>query len=349
MSTTDLTVPGSPLYEVFSDASIIYVMIPAFLFVVLSSEGGQGVDDHDRVGKISARDRVTLGSVLGRISDSQDLVVGVIFSGEDRPLAAQAIYDLHRHIEGYQLNGSKYHAWNHKLWAWTWAGILKPMMDVHEQLRGFKSDAQRQDVYTGLLQLGAMFNVKGLPELYTDFEIYWREEWMTWLQNETQAANFILSKLRQPPKPQAIQWLPNFVWQIVTWPIRNLLWAGYLLTASPEIDQVLNIKRTKADLISMRIHKGVWRMIPRFVSAKVVEFYFKQHFKHSIPVWRRHYSKESLAQYDLAVKKAKAEGSPLPERPSQRDTPHIQESSAGCPMGHGKSAGCPMGHSKKAS
>ena len=156
----DLTGPGSPLYQVLSDGVMLYTALPVLVFAVASEGGGQGVDDHDRVAGIHARGNVGLGDILDRLLNSADMVIGLVFAGDERPVVAHAIHELHRHIEGKLRDGSRYHAWNKDLWALTWAGILKPIMTVYEELRGFESKAFRQDVYTGLLQLGEGFRVR---------------------------------------------------------------------------------------------------------------------------------------------------------------------------------------------
>ncbi len=314
----DLTGPGSPLYQVLSDGVMLYTALPVLVFAVASEGGGQGVDDHDRVAGIHARGNVGLGDILDRLLNSADMVIGLVFAGDERPVVAHAIHELHRHIEGKLRDGSRYHAWNKDLWALTWAGILKPIMTVYEELRGFESKAFRQDVYTGLPQLGEGFRVRGLPENYDDFQLYWQNTWLPAMQNHTQAANFILEMAQSPPRPMRSPWLPTPVWQAITWPPRRLLWTGLLLAMPPEMETLLGIERTRGDHASIRVHRAFWRVLPRFVTGRLAERFFKLRFRYGSPAWRRHYSIESLKQYRTAVKTAKAEGSALPERPSVR-------------------------------
>ncbi|MGQ0622456.1 MAG: oxygenase MpaB family protein [Panacagrimonas sp.] len=312
----DLTGPGSPLYQVLSDAAMLYVAMPTLVFVVTSAGGGQGVDDHDRVAKTSARKDVRFGDMMGRLFDTADMVVGQVFAGDERPVVAHAIHELHRHVEGKLQDGSRYHAWNKDLWAWTWAGIVKPIMDTYGALRGYPSEAFRQDVYTGFLQLGAGFRVQGLPPRYADFEIYWRQTWLPAMQDQTQAARFIVKLVQTPPMPANAPWLPRPAWQAMTWPLRHLLWTGMLLVTPPEMERMLGIERTRGDRVSLALHHALWRRVPRVISARVTERFFLLRFRYGSPPWRRHYSPESLEQRRIAVKKAKAGASPLPERPS---------------------------------
>lgn len=316
MNTTDLepdrTGPGSPLYQVLSDASMFYVALPVLVFVVTSAGGGQGVDDHDRVAGTRSRDQVRFGDVMGRLFDTADMVVGQVFAGDERPAVAHAIHELHRHVEGKLHDGSRYHAWNKDLWAWTWAGIVKPIMDTYDTLRGFPSEDFRQEVYTGFLQLGAGFRVRGLPPRYVDFEIYWRQTWLPEMQNQTQAARFIVSLARTPPRPAIAPWLPRPVWQAVTWPLRHMLWTGMLLVTPPEMERMLGIERSRSDRGSLAAHRALWRGLPRAVGARAAEHLFQLRFRYGSPPWRRHYSVESLAQRRTVVKAAKRSESVVP-------------------------------------
>lgn len=314
----DLTGPGSPLYRVLSDGAMFYTALPTLVFVVTSAAGGKGVDDHDRVAGIAARGNVRFGDMMGRLFDTADLVVGQVFAGDERPLVAHAIHELHRHVEGKLHDGSRYHAWNKDLWAWTWAGILKPIMDTYEELRGFESEAFRQDVYTGFLQLGASFHVRGLPARYADFERYWQQTWLPAMQDQTQAARFIVQMAQSPPKPKSTSWLPQPAWQAVTWPLRHVLWTGMLLVTPPEMEQMLGIERSRSDRASLAVHRALWRRLPRAMGARVAERIFQFRFRYGSPPWRRHFSPESLEQRRIDAKKAKAGGSPILERPSAR-------------------------------
>lgn len=315
---TDLTGSGSPLYQVLSDGAMLYVALPVLVFVVTSAGGGKGVDDHDRVARIDARGDARFGDMMGRLFDTADMVVGQVFAGDERPVVAQAIHELHRHIEGKLHDGSRYHAWNKDLWSWTWAGIVKPIMDTYDELRGFESEAFREDVYAGFLQLGAGFYVQGLPQRYAEFETYWRQSWLTEMQDQTQAARFILQMAMTPPKPKSAPWLPQSAWQALNWPLRHLLWTGMLLVTPPEMEQVLGIERTRSDHTSLAVHRALWRRLPRTLGGRLTERIFQLRFRYGSPPWRRHYSPESLEQYRIAVKAAKANGSALPDRPSAR-------------------------------
>ena len=96
----DLTGPGSPLYQVLSDGVMLYTALPVLVFAVASEGGGQGVDDHDRVAGIHARGNVGLGDILDRLLNSADMVIGLVFAGDELEQRPVGPY-LGRHPQAY--------------------------------------------------------------------------------------------------------------------------------------------------------------------------------------------------------------------------------------------------------
>lgn len=128
--------PGSATRTMLADVTTVYAAFPAFVYPVLSAKGGKGVDDHDRIGKISVREEVRLEDAIGRARDTVDLVLGVVFVDNERHDVAAALRELHGFIHGELDDGSAYHARENDLWNWTWAAIVLPLMEAHEPLRG---------------------------------------------------------------------------------------------------------------------------------------------------------------------------------------------------------------------
>jgi len=216
-------------------------------------------------------------------------------------------------------DGQRYHAWAKNLWAWSWAGIIKPVMDAHEQLRGFESDQFRQDAYTGFLQIGALIEVKGLPESYDDFLAYWDQTWLPYIDTDhAEASHFLLKQSLDPAPPRFAPWLPRSAYLSVSWPIRHLLRTSLLMTSPPEVERALGITRSRADEVSIRIQRGFWKRVPPVLTSRINEAFFKARLKYGNPSWRRHYSAESLEKYRLDVKTARRNDQPDPPRPSAR-------------------------------
>lgn len=315
---SDRTREGSALRTMLSEGSAVYAMLPAFVYLVLSEAGAKGVDDHDRVAKLDNRDSVTLEDVLGRLIDTLDLVVGLAFADdEERVAIAHAIFELHRHIEGTLEDGTRYHAWNKDLWSWSWAGILKPVMDSYGQLRGPVSAAFLQDGYVGWLQLGDLIGVKGLPETYPEFLQYWEQRWKT-VAIDTGASRFIMSQIYAPLLPSFAHWLPRRLWNAMLWPVLNLLQVSTFVVMDPQIQQLLGMSPTRSQRCSIAVHRAFWRRVPHMVTKEWSGTYLRARLRHGNTSWNRHYSKESLAQYREQVRVARAAGDPEPPRPSVR-------------------------------
>lgn len=314
----DRTRPGSALHTMLSDGSAVYAVLPAFVYVVLSEAGAKGVDDHDRVAKLDNRDTVTMEDMLVRLIDSLDLVVGLAFADDtERAAIGHAIQELHRHIEGTLEDGTRYHAWNKDLWSWTWAGILKPVMDSYEQLRGPLSPAFLQDGYIGWLQLGDLIGVRGLPSTYPEFLSYWDQQWKS-LALDTGAGRFIMSQAYQPLLPGFAPWLPQPVWTAMTWPVLNLLRTSTFLVMDPEVQTLIGMKPTRAQRLGIQVHRRFWQVVPAPITKHWSGTYLKMRLRYGNTSWHRHYSAESLADYRRQFDTAKAEGCPAPDRPSKR-------------------------------
>ncbi|MFB7719089.1 oxygenase MpaB family protein [Nocardia sp. NPDC056100] len=314
----DRTRKGSALQTMLSDGSAAYAILPAFVYVVLSEAGAKGVDDHDRVAKLDNRDTVTMEDMLGRLIDSLDLVVGLAFADDDeRAAIGHAIRELHRHIEGTLDDGRRYHAWNKELWSWTWAGILKPIIDSYEQLRGPLTPEFLQDGYIGWLQLGDLIGVRGLPETYPEFLTYWEQHWKP-VAMDTGAARYILSQAYTPILPGLAPWLPRPLWNAVTWPALNLLRTSMFIVTDPQVQTLMNLKPTRSQQLSTYLHRRVWRTIPSTLTREWSATYLKLRLRHGNTSWQRHYSPESLAHYRQQMKEATTQGAPMPDRPSKR-------------------------------
>ncbi|MEU9804711.1 oxygenase MpaB family protein [Mycobacterium sp. NPDC050853] len=327
----DLTGPGTPLYTILSDVTVAYAGFPAFIYLTLSPEGGKGVDDHDRIAKISAREQVRLEDILIRLIDTLDLTIGIVFAGDERPVVAQSLRELHRHIEGHLSSGQRYHAWERDLWAWSWAGIIKPIMDVREQLRGFESEQFKQDAYTGFLQIGALIGVKGLPDTYDEFTVYWDQTWLPYIDTEhAQAPHFLLKQSLDPSPPRLAPWLPRAVYLALSWPVRHFLRTSLLMIIPPEIERALGISRSRLDELSIRAQRRFWRIVPPVLTSRGGEAFFWARLKFGNPTWRhgRHYSPESLAEYRNDVKAARQNNRADPPRPSTRGLPPRPQSTS---------------------
>ncbi|WP_078308095.1 MULTISPECIES: oxygenase MpaB family protein [unclassified Mycobacterium] len=309
--------PGSATRDMLADLSTLYSAFPSFIYPVLSAKGGKGVDDHDRIGKVSVRAQVRLEDVIGRARDTVDLVLGVVFADDERVEVANAIREIHRFIHGELDDGTLYHAWERDLWNWTWAAIVLPLMEVHGQLRGWPSPLVQQKAYEGLWAIGQLFGADQLPEQYEDLIAYRDGAWMDSVDpHAAQAASFLLAQLRRPSSFRAMPWLPGSVLRVVSWPIRHLARVGLLIATTDALNDAIRIELSRRDKLSMKIHRRVWKVLPVAITRGWVGWYMAGRIRFGKMPWRTHYSPESLQHYRNQMRNARRSASPEPVRPS---------------------------------
>ena len=177
-----------------------------------------------------------------------------------------------------------------------WASVLKALMDTYEQFRGYRSDAEREQAYLGLVEVGRRFGVRWLPDSLDAFDVYWREMVRTTLV-ATPEAIFLLDQLSgKVMKPRCAPWIPTTVWRLLTLPVRRVLRVGTLVCLPVELDEALGVRRTWVDRLELRVHTAFWRRVPRRMSSKFVPAYFAVAPRVITPVWRGRYSRQRLAE-----------------------------------------------------
>lgn len=310
----DRTQRGSAAHTVLSDGSAFYAMLPILTYVVLSEGSSKGVDDHDPVAGVAIRHNVRYEAAVNRLVDTMDLVAGLLFAdGEERALIAKTISEVHRFVEGTLDDGTRYHAWNKDLWAWTWAGILKPVIDAYEILHGPQSQEFLEDAYIGTLQLGDLIGVRGLPETYAEFLEYWEEQWIP-LALDTGTGRFIANLPVNLPRPAAAPWIPQPVWNMLHWPVRNLLLTSSFLVMEPRLRHLIDVEPSAMDRVSVGVHRLIWRAAPRMLTSELFGTYLTLRLRYGNTSWKRHYSPAALAEHRKQVEHARAHGLPQPKR-----------------------------------
>lgn len=314
----DRTGAGSPMQTLMRDASAFYAAMPILINLVLSEAGGRGVQEHDRVVNLANRDNVPFEDFVGRFIDTADLVAGLaLTTGKQRVLIAETLREIHRHVEGTLDNGDRYHAWNRDLWAWSWAGIIMPVLQAYEQLHGPQSPEFLEDAYIGALQLGDMIGIRGLPDTYAGGLEYWKNQWLP-LAVAPGTGKFLLSLAYDVPLPAGASWIPKPVWNATLWPVRNLMRTSAFLLLEPQIQHLLGMRATRTQQLSIHMHRMIWRTAPRTLFRNLFGLFMDIRLRHGNNSWDRHYSPQALADYHQQVKDARGQGRPQPPRPSKR-------------------------------
>lgn len=290
---------GSAIYIALGDAVSLVYSFPTTMLPAMHRVGGYAVGEHDRVfnGKI---DPVGFEHGFDRLLTTQELVMGVIFGGEERGDIAYALRELHRNVHGTMPDGEKYHAWNPRLWKWFWMGSVSAYLNVYETFRGYPSAAFREETYQGFVQLGEQFGVKGMPDSYDEFIVEWPIERDLYMA-ATPEAHYLAEQLTSAiSKPTFAQWIPRALWILLTLPLRRTLRLALLVAFVPEQNEMIGIRANKLDAFELMLHRLFWRLIPTSVTRKFVPVYFYLRRRFGNPSWRRHYSRESMSKHRVS-------------------------------------------------
>lgn len=299
----ELIAKGSPLYAMLSDAVSLIYAYPTTVVPAMHQVGGYGVGQHDRVfnGRI---DPVGFEHEIGRFRDTMELVMGVVFGGPKSGDIAYAVRELHRGVHGTMPDGDRYHAWNPRMWRWFWSGSVSAWMNLYEEFRGYPSEAFRDDVYVGFVELGRQFGVRDMPPSYREFVAYWPDE-RDLFGSGTPEARFLADQLTgKLLKPTKAQWIPTRIWILVTLPLRRTFRMALIAGFSPEQNEQIGIHKNRFDELELLLHKVFWRMVPIPLSRRFVPAYFYLRERFGSPSWHRHYSRAALDARRRSMKNA---------------------------------------------
>jgi uncharacterized protein (DUF2236 family) len=289
----ELIAKGSALYAMLGHAVSLIYSYPTTVVPAMHQVGGYGVSQHDRVfdGRI---DPVGFEHEIGRFRDTMELVMGVVFGGPKSADIAYAVRELHRGVHGTLPDGNRYHAWNPRMWRWFWSGSVSAWMNLYEAFQGYPSEAFRDDVYVGFVELGRQFGVGDMPPSYQEFVAYWPNE-RDLFGAGTPEARFLADQLTgRLLKPTKAQWIPTWAWILVTLPVRRTFRMALLAGFSPEQNEQIGVHKNWFDELELRVHKAFWRMVPIALSRRFVPAYFYLRERFGSPSWHRHYSRAAL-------------------------------------------------------
>ena len=307
VGSPELIAKGSALYAMLGDAVSLIYAYPTTVVSAMHRVGGFGVGQHDRIfdGRI---DPVGFEHEIGRFRDTQELVMGAVFGGSKSADIAYAVRELHRGVHGTTSDGNRYHAWNPRMWRWFWLGIVSAWMNLYEAFRGYPSEAFREDVYGGFVELGRRIGVRDMPHSYREFVAFWPTE-RDLFGASTPEARFLADQLtRNILKPTKAQWIPTWMWVLVTLPLRRTFRMALIAGFTPEQNDQIGIQKNRLDDLELRLHKAFWRMVPVLVSRRFVPTYLFLRERFGSPSWHRHYSRAALDARRHKMRNAAPEG-----------------------------------------
>lgn len=286
--------PGCDFYQAFGDPVMFsYALAPVLVNSVLVPEAAQGVQEHERLVNGSIPE-LGIGHVIGRLTDTIDLLWGIVFADEESQKASHALFELHRTVGGKMPDGSAYHAWQKETWSQTWFVQVRAFMEVYGELRGFENEDSRLAIYRGFVALGRHFRVGGMPESLEGFDERW-EELVASTLTDSDSARFLVSQTtHRLVKPNGYSWLPTPIWAAMTLPFRRVARIGLLMVLPEHLDANLGIRRSWFDQAERNFHRSLWKLIPKSLSSGFGPAYFSRRRSRQRPVWRARYSAKSL-------------------------------------------------------
>jgi uncharacterized protein (DUF2236 family) len=273
---------------------LIYADVTAALMPVMLPKAAHAVRENDRAlnGTVGIR---WLEDGARRLINQYEMVLGIAFAGAERDEVAHGLNELHRPVAGTMPDGSKYHAWNSDVWAWTWGSILKSGIDIWSELRGFRSPDEQEAAYQAWLEIGRRFGVRTLPSAYPEFEAYWNDMVDTQLAVGSEA-QFIVDNALHLAKPRRAQWLPTPLWRLLSLPVTRTLRVGILIAVPERFHRELGLRVTRLDLLERRVHGLVMRAIPLQLAGRFAPTYFWLRGRYGTPAYRAVYSRAALAE-----------------------------------------------------
>ncbi|PCH62777.1 MAG: hypothetical protein COC19_02320 [SAR86 cluster bacterium] len=300
---TELLDENSMLYKMLGDAGVVYAGLAVLVLGTVQVQTIKGLKDHEPIfqKQTNTSEADKKKAQAQRLQESSELLGGIIYgvSEQDKADAAFALRELHRKIRGHLADGSRYHAWEPQVWAHAWAGIFKGIIDAYAVFRGFDTPEHRDEALLGFIEFGKVFGVKGIPDNWLEFDIYWQDFISTAVIDETvcQIASVVRNGYFQE---NLLERLRSGEWRaalklIASLPKLRFARVGAMATFPLQFDQQLGIKRTLFDRIEGKIHQLIWRCVPKSWSSKLGPNSFKKRAERGhIPIWRKRLSRENL-------------------------------------------------------
>ncbi|OBF86123.1 hypothetical protein A5791_01345 [Mycobacterium sp. 852002-51163_SCH5372311] len=282
---------------------LLYANVPALIMPTLHPKIAHVLSEKDRA-LSGSEDLPTLQAASRRLLSTYEMVMGIVFAGPESDDVAHGLHELHRPVAGSMPDGSAYHAWNKDMWNWTWGSILKGGIDIADQFGLLRNDAELEDAYRGLNELGRRFGVRSLPDTYPEFCAYWQPIVDDTLQVNPQV-RFIVEHALRPPKPRGWDRVPMPVWRLVSLPLTRTIRVGVLAGVPQKFHADMGLRTTFVDRVERRAHSLFWRAVPRPVTGRFGPTYFALRRRFGQPGWRTHYSRAQLAANRPAADEAR--------------------------------------------
>jgi uncharacterized protein (DUF2236 family) len=281
-----------------SDATLMFYPLPAFLLPLLHPATSDSTARYD----YALEEDAHVGHLLKRVTDTFDMVGGVVYGGGEADDVARSIRELHRDLGG-SIEGTTYHPWSRDLWTWNWAAITSAVMDVYGAIRGWPSEQFRADCYLGLVEVGRRFGVLGMPATITDFDHIWPVERDLIADTDSYAVRHVASTIwaRNMAPPPRLRSVPFLVWAVLSAPLRHMYRVSIRAAVPRHHRSALGMPVGRKDDVYLALHRAFWRAVPRSFTHRLGVRYFDRLLNHGEPAWRTKFSARALQKARDAV------------------------------------------------
>lgn len=206
---------------------------------------------HPVIDAAVGKDKKYLRDPWGRAKGSVALLWPVVYSRPDKAIEmGHQLRELHRQIKGIDAQGKPYHALDPEAYSWVHITGFDSSVRMYKYFGTPASPAKRQQMFEEWKQMGSMLGIadKYIPQTE---EEYWRlfnriiDERLMWgdvvqdLMNKRYFSNY--------PKPSELEWLPEFIWQLMIRPTGWLLHKVTVATLPDNFRRKFNIRYSRAD------------------------------------------------------------------------------------------------------
>ena len=289
----DLIAPGSALYTMLCDATLMIYGLPLFLLPLLHPATSDATFHYDPV---VADPDAGLDRYAGRMWATIAMVSGTVYAGPEATHVRYAMRELHKGTKGTLESGESYHAWSRDIWRWNWAAISAAILDTYATFRGFPSEQFGDDAYQGLVEIGTTFGVLGMPDTRAEFASWWPLE-RDRIAELSPAIHRIMGVTRRADlrPPHALRFLPRPLWTLMGAPIRHFMRVSVRAGVPRHLHPDLGLVHDRRDAVLLRVHRAAWRVVPRRATHEVGRLALAAHARFGTPVWRTRYSSAGLA------------------------------------------------------
>jgi len=201
-----------------------------------------------------------------RLNRSMYPIHGMVYDGLRADETAHEVRGYHSSIKGVDDLGRSYHALDPDTFFWAHSTFYMGAVLAAEYFMGGFSEAQRRTMYAEYVELYHQYgmSMRPVPATWEDFQVYW-DRMCAEVLEVNKATRDVLDVARLP-KPPALPWLPDAVWNLV----RGQVGHGYLwLTTGlypPAVRDLLGLTWTARDERRLRqvgnLINTAFRLVP---------------------------------------------------------------------------------------